>query len=166
MLFVNPDVAQCIKLCEGTELSIFLEPLQVHSKRIILSPVNSNENPDSTGGTHWSLLVYDKSTEKFQHYDSASPANSSHALSMSHAFEPFLKAKKRVDFLEACCPQQINTNDCGMYVICVAEYLCKQQQNSSQKSLDIEVTPAEVQRKRNEVKKIIEHLRENRLDKS
>lgn len=57
-------------------------------------------------------------------------------------------------------------NDCGMYVIYVAEYLCKQQQNSSQKSLDIEVTPAEVQRKRNEVKKIIERLRENRLDKS
>ena len=53
-----------------------------------------------------------------------------------------------------------------MYVICMAEYLCKQQQNSSQKSLDIEVTPAEVQRKRNEVKKIIERLRENRLDKS
>jgi len=52
---------------------------------------SNNTNPElAGGGSHWSLLVYAKSVNKFLHYDSAGPMN------MSYARRTAKKVAKRI----------------------------------------------------------------------
>lgn len=52
--FVTPDVTQFIKLYEGrAELAVFLEPLCLEGKRLVVLAVNNNQSSDSAGGSHW-----------------------------------------------------------------------------------------------------------------
>lgn len=39
--------------CPGSELGIFLEPLNLHSKKVVVLAVNDNDSLDKAGGTHW-----------------------------------------------------------------------------------------------------------------
>ncbi|XP_028398362.1 sentrin-specific protease 8-like [Dendronephthya gigantea] len=160
VLFVNPDVAQYTKLCQGAELAIFLEPLGMHRKKTIFIPVNSNSNPEGVGGTHWSLLVYDADEIKFKHYDSCLSSNHPHAVQLSNAIQPFLRVQQRVKFVEEMTPQQINSYDCGVYVISITQVLCKQRQDkfSLGQVLSTHVNADSVRKKRNEIKNIIKDL--------
>ena len=47
------DNIHYLRIFLGAELAIFLEPLHLHCKDTIIIPVNSNENPEVPGGTHW-----------------------------------------------------------------------------------------------------------------
>lgn len=40
----------------GPELGVFLEPLLLTSKELVVVPVNNNQDPSSSGGSHWSVL--------------------------------------------------------------------------------------------------------------
>ncbi|XP_046839796.1 sentrin-specific protease 8-like [Xenia sp. Carnegie-2017] len=139
-IFINPDVAQYIKLCEEGGLASFLEPLSLDKKKIIFLPVNSNTVPDAIGGDHWSLLVYDADKNAFKHYDSLATSNLDDARQISRALEPFLKAKTKIDFTDERCPQQLNTYDCGMYVVCITEELCKQLEDDTKCDAQVSVS--------------------------
>eukprot|EP01083_Nonionella_stella_P202421 739506_1 len=45
-------------------------------KQYVFFPVNNNTSIESTGGTHWSLLVYIKDLHKLFHFDSGGGMNS------------------------------------------------------------------------------------------
>ncbi|XP_023322213.1 sentrin-specific protease 8 isoform X3 [Eurytemora carolleeae] len=79
ILLVGAEVGQIIKLVDKTEVPGILEPLGFSTKDLVLFPVNSLNNPEVAGGSHWSLLVYCKSGEKFYHFDSASSFNKTEA---------------------------------------------------------------------------------------
>ncbi|XP_020624210.1 sentrin-specific protease 8-like [Orbicella faveolata] len=66
-----------------------------------------------------------------------------------------LTAKGSPAFVESRCPQQTNSYDCGVYVICVAEELCKNFLASKETSLSDTVTAENIQQKRRALKKLI-----------
>lgn len=60
LIFVSPEVTQCIKISPLRELKIFLDPL-VNEKvnpKFIFFALNDNEQTEYSGGSHWSLLAY------------------------------------------------------------------------------------------------------------
>ncbi|KAK6023622.1 Ulp1 protease family, catalytic domain protein [Ostertagia ostertagi] len=68
------------------------------------------------GGNHWSLLVFDRRSARFEYYDSMRPAKDAVARQLVNTIKPVLGAPE-VSFEIVECPQQRNSFDCGMYVI-------------------------------------------------
>ena len=75
--FISPEVSQFLKLVDQSEVSVFVEPLQLDHKELVVLPVNNAVDPSQPGGSHWSLLLYSTQANQFFHLDS------------SGAFEPF-----------------------------------------------------------------------------
>ncbi|VVC92141.1 unnamed protein product [Leptidea sinapis] len=83
ILFVPPEVTQCIKMVTPDEIKIFLEPLKIEAKKFVFFALNDNSAPDMVGGSHWSLLVYSRDENSFFHYDSMCGSN--HNVAWKHA---------------------------------------------------------------------------------
>ncbi|XP_043933432.1 sentrin-specific protease 8 [Protopterus annectens] len=157
--FIGPEVAQFIKCatCQE-ELSIFLEPLDLSSKKLVILAVNDNSS-QSAGGTHWSLLVYIRPLDTFNHYDTYSGSNSSHAKRAATKLEAFVKTKRsKIQFVDEPAPAQQNSYDCGMYVICIAEALCEELLWGRPKPVLHFLTPDFITQKRVEWKRLIKRL--------
>lgn len=157
--FISPEVTQFIKYAScQEELSIFLEPLRLTSRRWVFLAVNDNSN-QTAGGSHWSLLTYKRDSDQFTHYDSQSGSNSLHARRIAAKLEAFLGARGKVPFAEGQCPSQQNSYDCGMYVICNAEALCESCRVQGCAHLPTEmITPTYITRKRTEWHSLIQRL--------
>ncbi|KAJ0001842.1 hypothetical protein NQD34_001638 [Periophthalmus magnuspinnatus] len=157
--FISPEVTQFIKCAScSEELALFLEPLGLSSRRWVFLAVNDNSN-QTAGGTHWSLLVYQRSSHRFAHYDSQNGSNSGHARRIAHKLEPFVGAGRRAVFVEEQCPSQQNSYDCGMYVICISEALCESiRAEASPRLSETSITPAYITRKRAEWCRLIHSL--------
>lgn len=111
-----------------------------------------------------SLLVYFQETNSFHHYDSHSSFNTSAARSLAQNVEPFLHCKSGQNpcFMEDRCPQQQNGYDCGVYVVCVTEQLCNNFMNNSKMSLDDNLTPEDIRKKRKSLKDLVLGLGEKK----
>ncbi|XP_068597943.1 sentrin-specific protease 8 [Brachionichthys hirsutus] len=159
IIFICPQVTQFIK-CSSCpdELGVFLEPLDLASRRWIVLAVNDNSSQTS-GGSHWSLLVYHQKTNRFAHYDSQCGVNSLHARRIATKLGPFLGAERMALFVEEPCPSQQNGYDCGMYVICIAEALCEKARLDDTPRLPLQmITPAYISEKRAEWCRLIQSL--------
>ncbi|XP_020645834.2 sentrin-specific protease 8 [Pogona vitticeps] len=157
--FVGPEVAQFIKCTSSPEeLALFLEPLGLPRKRVVFLPINDHAS-QGAGGSHWSLLVYLRDQGRFAHYDSHPESNSAHARRVAGKLEPFLGQRGRAAFVEEAAPSQQNSYDCGMYVICNAEALCREffQGQEEEPGLPL-LTPAYITHKREEWKGLIARL--------
>lgn len=75
ILFVSPEVTQCIKMVEASEIGIFLEPLNIKTKKFVFFALNDNDSPERAGGSHWSLLVFSRNENCFYHLDSSAGSN-------------------------------------------------------------------------------------------
>lgn len=93
LLFVSPEVTQCVKMVKTEEIKTFLEPLGVIKKEIVLFALNDNDTPDIAGGSHWSLLVYSKPENCFFHLDSSSGTNHNVAWDFASHLIPYLSAE-------------------------------------------------------------------------
>ncbi|XP_077986256.1 sentrin-specific protease 8-like [Glandiceps talaboti] len=155
--FISPDVTQFIKLSQGPDLGIFLEPLNLESKKLVFLAVNDNESCDTVGGSHWSLLVFYREKETFEHYDSGGTCNSQIAASLSDKLTSYVKAGAgtKMNFTNMDSPHQTNGHDCGLFVICNTEHLCEQLLHSNKVSLKEAVTQEAVSRKRKTLKSLI-----------
>ncbi|XP_056268952.1 sentrin-specific protease 8 isoform X1 [Pseudoliparis swirei] len=162
--FVSPQVTQFIKCAScPNELALFLEPLDLASRRWVFLAVNDNSN-QSAGGSHWSLLVYHHDSNHFAHYDSQKGGNSRHARRIAGSLDPFLGAGRKAQFVEEPCPSQKNSYDCGMYVICIAEALCEEARVEGSPRLPVQIiTPAYITQKRAEWCGLIQTLAQNNL---
>lgn len=67
--------------------------------------------------SHWSLLVYCKSSCKYFHLDSIQGLNYAHAQSVAKTFNESLGFQDRLTFKEIACFLQMNGIDCGVHVI-------------------------------------------------
>ncbi len=113
---VNPSAVQILKLNTSLDEArmCFFEPLELDKKSLIFFPLNNNKS-NTSGGTHWSLLVLNRNTSIFTHYDSLMGSNTVEAQNFVNKFKGYFKADKLINDKEF--PQQKNTSDCGVYVI-------------------------------------------------
>lgn len=129
LLFVSPDVTQCLKICPSEDLSVFLDPLQVKERDFIFMALNDCEKVESPGGTHWSLLVYSKPEDTFFHLDSLSGSNFKQAWKLAANLFIYLSSYGKGDFQEVDSLQQVNGYDCGIHVLCnvdlIADFCAK-----------------------------------------
>lgn len=157
--FISPEVTQFIKCAaDSAEVAAFLQPLGLPTKRAVFLAINDNCGP-AAGGTHWSLLVYLREKNGFFHYDSHSRSNAAHARKVAGNLEAFLGHKgDRLAFVEESTPAQQNSYDCGMYVICGAEALCRSLFRQQPQPLLQQLTPAYITTQRAEWKARIAQL--------
>ena len=152
--YISPDVTQLIKLSPTEELDILLSSLDLKSKKLIFFAVNSNLSLNQAGGSHWSLLVFEN--QEFFHYDSMNASNRHSALLMARQMAAHLGVALK--FTDAECPQQRGSHECGMYVVCCTEYLCRKKLGLVDIPLHDAVTASSVAQKRHELKRVIGEL--------
>ncbi|XP_045775146.1 sentrin-specific protease 8, partial [Maniola jurtina] len=125
LLFVSPEVTQCIKMVETNDIGIFLEPLQINTKKFVFFALNDNSSPDTAGGSHWSLLVFSRNENSFFHFDSSSGSNHDVAWDFASHLMLYLSKQGNINFVDKHCQQQSNGYDCGVHVICNTEKLAQ-----------------------------------------
>ncbi|XP_071478414.1 sentrin-specific protease 8-like [Diadema antillarum] len=157
--FISPDITQFIKLSQDAEVGMFLEALDLPNKQLIFLAINDNDSSASTGGSHWSLLVFWRSDYSFRHYDSCGSYNERAARDVARKLQPHIgPTGKKASFIHEQSPQQQNGYDCGLFVICTTEHLCRQSLQGCQVPLLEAVTQAAVTRKRQDILKLIADL--------
>ncbi|EEF30121.1 NEDD8-specific protease 1 [Ricinus communis] len=172
IILLSPSVAFWISNCLDTEsLKDFLEPLKLPDKKLVMFPVNNNEDVNlAEGGSHWSLLVYERSCNVFVHHDSYSGTNKRHALQLYKAVARYIGTSdatahaKYMDLNDS--PQQVNGYDCGLYVTAIAGAICYWNESCDRKERDClwfsvvkeQVTPAAVAAMRTEILSLIRSL--------
>ncbi|KAM3965753.1 sentrin-specific protease 8-like [Aphomia sociella] len=157
LLFVSPEVTQCIKMVQTEEIKTFLEPLGIKNKKFVFFALNDNDLPDRAGGSHWSLLVYSKPESCFFHFDSSSGSNHNVAWEFaSHLMTYFSNGS--VNFVDKECLQQSNGYDCGVHVICNTEKLAEYAQNNGQISSCDMLVKVNPMAKRRDILSIIKSL--------
>lgn len=130
ILLVPPSIAFWIMKCPVIEaLKDFLEPLQLTNKTLVIFPVNDNDDVSrAEGGSHWSLLAYNRNANLFVHHDSSISMNKEPAKQLYNAVVGYMgdsDSASKAKFLEcADSPKQVNGYDCGLYVIAIARVIC------------------------------------------
>ncbi|XAR60484.1 Ulp1 peptidase [Bertholletia excelsa] len=167
ILLVPPSIAFWIANCPDTEsLKDFLEPLNLSYKNLAIFPVNNNTDvTDAEGGSHWSLLAFERRTNTFVHHDSFGGLNSGHAKRLYRALLGHMgifNTASTCKYVECpSTPQQVNGYDCGLYVAAIAKAVCGWHESGGPKDEDglwfsavnEQVTPS-----------IIAHMRSNILE--
>ena len=123
--FVSPEVSQFLKLARPEEISIFLEPLNLEEKEIILLAVNNAQDPTSPGGSHWSLLIFSRQALEFFHLDSSNNMNEMDAQLLAKKLHDFLMKKIdrfKFEFSPVDVIKQTNGYDCGIHLLSHAEH--------------------------------------------
>jgi sentrin-specific protease 8 len=120
------EVTQAIKMMQDPDSinSIFLEPLDIASRQFLIFVINDNEK-NAAGGSHWSLLVYSKKDHKFFHFDSATSSNYGACSALVKIIKSCLKLPKEEKCEQVECLQQSNSYDCGIFVLCHVDLVCK-----------------------------------------
>ena len=167
ILFLDADVVQLVKLMPKEEVEFILSTLNLGAKRFIFLPVNDNQSVKS-GGSHWSLLVWDKSLNCFEHYDSIKNSGLEYiAKDVCNRISQNL-AVENYNFINIQnTPLQQNQYDCGMYVIKLAKIVCdhKLQNSSASKPLVFSsVVSSDIEQNgRRELKSLISKLSKKNL---
>lgn len=133
-----------------------LEPLEISNKQLVFIPINNNQNPLSSGGSHWSLVVFNRSDETYYIYDSSNQCNIDFAKYTIKRMDPFVRTNSnncQMKVIEKSTPQQRNGYDCGVYVLAITESIAKH--SGSDDNLFNEVTPQVVTALRKRVLELI-----------
>ncbi|GAA0162053.1 protease [Lithospermum erythrorhizon] len=167
VLLIPPGITFWIKECPDiTSLKDFLDPLQFSKRKLILFPVNDNDDVNEAGGgSHWSLLTFERDSNAFVHHDSSSlNMNRTPAKRICKAVLPYTAEK--ATFLEcSSTPKQTNGYDCGLYVSAIARVICKWHEKGGNRDtrnlwfadLD-QITPSVVSQLRNEILELIKNM--------
>lgn len=158
MLFVSPEVTQCLKIVSEDQINIFLEPLDAANKSFIFFPINNNEY-DQAGGSHWSLLVFSRPDKSFFHFDSMPPSNERQCQSFIRRIKPYLNVGTAPTNLRAVhCLEQTNGYDCGIHVLCNAENIAHHIDSKNTVDGVSTLSSSLVKRKRADILDIIKEL--------
>lgn len=117
---VNPLIVHGVK--NVIDFNHFLDPLKLQEKNILIMPINDSTSLTQAGGSHWSVLLYDKCMNRFLHYDSLDNHNLSSALTVAEKINFYLTGQPEcTNFTSVKGPKQFNTYDCGIYMILAVE---------------------------------------------
>jgi sentrin-specific protease 8 len=123
ILVLNPLISQAVKLHNVEESAVFLDPLDIRSKEVLLFPINNSKELTLEGGSHWSLLCFVKSTTKFYYYDSYQSLNLYDAQCTADKLVTYLGLKEKIDLKKIVGPTQNNSYDCAIYLLLAIDYL-------------------------------------------
>ena len=115
----------------------------------------SDFNTQSLSSTHWSLLILAQTDKNiaFYHFDSMNQSNSSHARNLAEKISSLI-SKKTYDFNTISSDSQINSFDCGVYVL---RYIKSFLDNNYDLNKVVEgITPEEVHQFRHQIRQEIE----------
>lgn len=102
-----------------------VQELHIDARKLSFFPVNDVQDIAAPGGTHWSLLVLERGTRSFWHFDSIAGKNFKVAREISSRISEVLGLGEfRVQ--EHWTPQQKNSFDCGVFVVAIAEWIIRQ----------------------------------------
>ncbi|KAK3036822.1 hypothetical protein RJ639_031300 [Escallonia herrerae] len=172
ILLVPPSIAFWITNCPDIGcLKDFVEPLNLSTKKLVLFPVNNNDDvTEVEGGSHWSLLAFERDITVFVHHDSYGGINQRHAKRLCEVVAPYMNISNTTsdELYHECAstPQQVNTYDCGLYVIAIARAICRWYSEGQEdvgllwfSTLKEQVTPYTVSKMRNEILELIRSLK-------
>ena len=156
LLFVSPEIVQCIKIVPSSEADVFLGPLKPEKRNFIFFPLNDNSR-DAAGGTHWSLLVFSRPENTFYNFDSLGNFNAPTARKMFRILREVLKCPTAF-FEDHPSASQQNGFDCGIHVLCNVSEVTRHVLRTGQ----VEGTPIassyEIKHKRDELLLILKSL--------
>ncbi|KAK4338841.1 hypothetical protein RND71_040303 [Anisodus tanguticus] len=167
ILLVPPSIAFWIKECpDPASVKDFMEPLHLSRRKLILLPINDNSDVCmAEGGSHWSLLAFDRNSNVFVHHDSSSGCmNEYHSKQVYKVTLPYIATNATY---KECpdTPKQVNGYDCGVYVLAIARVICQWYANSGTQYADTlwfshleQVSPSAVSEMRNEILGLIKGL--------
>lgn len=160
VLFISPEVTQCIKISPQSELSIFLDPLvQNENREFIFFALNDNNVIESCGGSHWSLLVISIPEMAIFHFDSSSGSNYNQARELGFKVAKYFSLPLSRSVENVPCLQQSNGYDCGIHVLCNTEQLASHAIHYKNIKTCPKLNPESVKMKRSQVLGIIEQLK-------
>lgn len=160
VLFVSPEVTQCIKISPQTELSIFLVPLMDNIPRdFIFFALNDNDVMDSSGGSHWSLLVLSVPEMMIFHFDSSNGSNACQARELGYKVARYFSFPQKSIVESIPCLQQTNGYDCGIHVLCNAEQLANHAIHHKKIITCPQLVSESVKIKRKQILGVIEQLK-------
>lgn len=167
ILLVPPSIAFWIKECpDPASLKDFMEPLHLPRRKLILLPINDNSDVCmAEGGSHWSLLAFERNSNVFVHHDSSYGfMNEYHAKQVYKVTLPYTASSA---IYKECpgTPKQVNGYDCGVYVLAIARVICQWYASSGTQDADTlwfshleQVSPSAVSTMRNEILGLIKGL--------
>uniref|UniRef100_A0A7C8ZT48 Ubiquitin-like protease family profile domain-containing protein n=1 Tax=Opuntia streptacantha TaxID=393608 RepID=A0A7C8ZT48_OPUST len=88
VLFVPPSVSFWLANCDVDSRHDAVEPLNFPRKHVIVFTVNDSDGGES--GTHWSILIYDRSMNSFIHLDTMEGMNHDHAFKLYDSVKDFV----------------------------------------------------------------------------
>ncbi|XP_057781725.1 NEDD8-specific protease 1 [Salvia miltiorrhiza] len=168
ILLVPPSISFWIKECpDSASLKDFVEPLHLSTKKLIIFPINDNEDVTrAEGGSHWSLLVFERDTNAFVHHDSSkSSFNTADAKRVYKAVASYTSS--RATYLDCpSSPKQVNGYDCGLYVTAISRSICEWYFSEAPKDVEDlwfptiteQVTPSLVSNMRREILELVRSL--------
>lgn len=129
LLIDPPSVSLMQYIEESEELFEMYEPLEIDQADFIFWPVNDNTDKfQESGGNHWALLVYAKTLGYFVYIDSGSGIDTT---VFAQKLTWLIKNDQELtsdpfDVVELSnSPRQINSYDCGVYVLAMTKELLK-----------------------------------------
>ncbi|XP_068338488.1 NEDD8-specific protease 1-like [Pyrus communis] len=170
ILLIPPSIAFWMMNAVGQGLHEFLVPLNLPDKKLVIFPVNDNEDvSEAGGGSHWSLLAFERDSNVFVHHDSNGGMNRRHAKKLYDAVVDFMSVSSSATkpTYQECSdsPQQVNGYDCGLYVLAIARVICSWYGNKDTGERNLwfhdvreQVTPSVVAAMRNEILELIRGL--------
>lgn len=180
--YVPPDITQIIKMLDSEEeISSFVAPLRLDNKELIFFPINDNDQ-DQAGGTHWSLLVFDKCQGRFLHYDSQEIGRNFEAARMvAIKLQSALDVKLKSDNMTRSnrrtssnqqlivdddeFPKQENDYDCGLYVIMAVTILSELYRSPNCGLSLSDIKPQSIRFLRSEIRCMLERLWKQQQEK-
>ena len=147
LLFLDPGTSYLL-LYENdlNDLAEALSQINLENRSLIFCAINDNNNPSSSGGSHWTLLVYSTIKNKGYYYDSLGfhRINYENSKDVLNKLSKLLsKTEPKLKIVEIKDPQS-NSSDCGVYVLMLAEEISrnlspnlKNQQNISKKNAKV-----------------------------
>ena len=122
ILYVTPSNTFLLKMDkDGKLIDDMKRDWNIRKMRWIFYPINNNNETDKVGGTHWSLLIFNRTGNKYYHYDPIKGMNREHAQALITNTKD--NSNGGSDYIEMECPQQKNSFDCGIYTMLITAEL-------------------------------------------
>ncbi|KAK6144463.1 hypothetical protein DH2020_021283 [Rehmannia glutinosa] len=116
------------------------------------------------GGSHWSLLAFERNTNVFVHHDSSEGFNIVHSKRVYRSVVSYVASDAK--YIDCSTPRQVNGYDCGLYVTAIAREICEWYVSEGPKDMEElwfsaikgKVTPSLVSKMRNEILELVRTL--------
>ncbi|XP_011306138.1 sentrin-specific protease 8-like isoform X2 [Fopius arisanus] len=159
IVLASPELTQLLKLMEIQDYPGILDSRITEKTDFVFFPVNNCDDREDPGGAHWSLLVYSRSEASCFHFDSSTGFNRTISQQFSRKIMKFMNGGRGKGFVEVRCPQQGNSYDCGIFVLCFAERILEILKASGRvDGCDLRGIETEANGMREKILELIRHL--------